>query len=944
MPRFADGVRRRWSNLVRRLGGYGRALADVAASLQGRVSRIAATAMPRLADGVRRRWSNLVCRLRGHGWALAGVAASLQGRVFRVRQRLPTSAVLTVVATVGILAALSVVAAVTPPLGWLPAAAETASLLGALLGAQAAIAALTLAVTIFVLQGVSNRDDADDRMYQEYVRRSWVQSVFWGSLIAVGVTGVVLLAAKFISGADAVLAAMPGVRNLTLAAALALFANLSLAGTLFQQALRLSQPTQWRALRLRVNREDVRAAIHRYVQGRLPERTGRSGNAIAGDNSELGSTRGSANEAIRALLDDAQRAMDQRRLADFTGSLQAVEELVAYAMSEIDGAGIPWGLPGAPPDWPPLRELDRNLYSLRRQIIQQGDEDYMAALRQFDYFLLSSGMRRQCGELFTVALQGYRYNHEIARSISGGASRDVFRDRLWTVVDGLVLEMPADQLQPYLDQMVRHQERLLHEAIQAERPSDYEQLHRGFRRVLRAVWLHRDIGRRARDEPGGLYQQLLRDYRVSLMGLGGRAMFLSESGRLADSRPYLDLVRGEFTDLSQLADDTVEALARDGEWGSSLWFEWEVENAESFGFQSVDPGRYPLAFFVVRLAELSNDSMPLLNLQGRAQRVLGWFERHSKELESYIRVDPERSNTERHASALEALHASVRRDGLAEDQDIILRELSNERVSGFIASVYAGAFSSNGVERLFRRSDAFLYLASDASGAPEERGFLRLQQKAFLADVPESADTYYAPLEGDEWGWGLSEDVVHQLCEILDEARTTPEPLDSPQALLQAIDMAKESLGPSGDLVVVLAGNWSDTLLELSAQGPHGFEAAWRISQEEQVGETARYHGIPILEGPAEGERRVLVVEPGSWGCFVRAQVEGEQDLHVEANLISAERAQVLLSSDPNYFADEPDEAAKLRKLQTCAEVVVGARAGFRVADPSRALRVVDSS
>ena len=882
--------------------------------------------------GAREHWGNLILRLHGYGRALSRGAARLRGLASRVRQTLLSPTVLVIVVALAVLVALVVVPLKTSPLGWLPEAKASPSLLGPLLGAQAATAALTLAVTIFVLQGVSNRGDADDRMYREYVRRSWVQFVFWGSLIAVGITGVVLLGQRFISGAPAVLDATPGLRNLTLVAALGLFANLGLAGTLFQQALRLSQPTHWRALRLDVNRENVRDAIRGYIE--------RGDELETGSTFVSGSDEGSANEATRALLDDARRAMDERRLPDFIGSLDAVRELVAHAMDEIQRAGVPWGLPGASPQWPPLRELDRNLHSFREQVIQRDDRDYVTELRQLDYWLLSSGMRRQCGELFTVALQGYRSNYEIARSISGGASRDVFRDPLWTVVDGIILQMPADQLWPYLVQMVRHQERQLHEAIQADRPSDYEQLHRGFQRVLRAVRLHRDIGRQARAEPGSLYQQLLRNYRVSLTGLGGRAIFLADSGRLADYRPYMDVIRGELTDLSELAGDIVEALARDDEWGSSLWFEWEMESAESFEYQSVEPKQYPLTFFVMRLLDLATDGMPTLNLHGHARQVLGWFEANSERLEAYVSVSPDKTKVERRNLAEAALHAAVRNDELAEDYEIISRELSEERLSGFIASVYAGAFSTNGVERLFRRSDAFLYLASNASGAPEERGFRRLPQKAFLAEAPENAHTYYAPLEGDEWGRGHAEDVIHLLCESLDQAHTISAPLDSPQALLQAIDRAAEILGPSPELLVVLAGSWSSTLVELSMQGPDGYEPGWRVPEAERVGETARYRGIAILEGPEEGERRLLVVEPRSWGCFVRAQVEGDQDLRVEANPISAERAQVLLSENPNYFADESDEASRLRKLQTLVEVGVAARVEFRVADSSRARRV----
>ena len=74
---------------------------------------------------------------------------------------------------------------IVPQQSWLPKASDSRVLLGSFLGAQAAIAALTLAVTLFVMQGISNRQDADDRIYREYVKRSKVKGIFRNSLLAV---------------------------------------------------------------------------------------------------------------------------------------------------------------------------------------------------------------------------------------------------------------------------------------------------------------------------------------------------------------------------------------------------------------------------------------------------------------------------------------------------------------------------------------------------------------------------------------------------------------------------------------------------------------------------------------------------------------------------------------------------------------------------------------
>ena len=101
----------------------------------------------------------------------------------------------------------------------LPEPHDVSAILGTLLTAQAAIAALTLAVTLFMMQGIGAKRDVDDRMYREYVRRSRVRDILWISLLAVGVTGVLLVSDGVMSGERAPTDAEPELRNLVLVAA-----------------------------------------------------------------------------------------------------------------------------------------------------------------------------------------------------------------------------------------------------------------------------------------------------------------------------------------------------------------------------------------------------------------------------------------------------------------------------------------------------------------------------------------------------------------------------------------------------------------------------------------------------------------------------------------------------------------------------------------------------
>ena len=117
---------------------------------------------------------------------------------------------------------------IVPQQSWVPDANDSPVLLGSLLGAQAAIAALTLAVTLFVMQGISNRHDADDRIYREYVKRSKVKGIFRNSLLSVATTGVILLIVKTLSGSGSNATALPALPNLAIVAVRRVLAELDL--------------------------------------------------------------------------------------------------------------------------------------------------------------------------------------------------------------------------------------------------------------------------------------------------------------------------------------------------------------------------------------------------------------------------------------------------------------------------------------------------------------------------------------------------------------------------------------------------------------------------------------------------------------------------------------------------------------------------------------------
>ena len=830
------------------------------------------------------------------------------------------------------LVALALIAAtLLSPITFLPSLEEAGPIIGTLLTAQAAIAALSLAVTLFLLQGVRTRQDIDDRLYREYIRESEVQTVLWSSLLFVVVTASILLLTSFNYSDDKTF--LP---NALIAASIACLSNIVLPYFLFEKAVSLSRPAQWTRLRQQVRKADVRNAIHSFLRrhhGAADNRQAKKRDSIMHLPDPLD---GSANEAIRALLEDALRAMSERRHDEFKTSIDLAWELVQYAMKELAEANFQWSRPGSQATWPPLRELDRNIYSFREAVIREGSREYILELLILDYNLTITGIRTRCGELFTSGLSGYQSNYQIVTRISGHEHRELLRDRFYQNAASFLLTMDGVEAIPYIQVMIGHQERLLADAMQMNQPIDYSRLHKGFANLLQTAVPFRRLGDSAASEASRLNRQ----YRIALMGLAGRSIFLDNPDEAIDINPYLEAARLAYRSFSTLADDLAYVLTHDYYQDFALWRGWEMEDIPPFRFTFISPEKYPLKFFTLRLIELSSDSMSSLDMHGVADRVFAWFMDNADSIEKYVQTESALTLQQRRKLATDALDAAVHRDRVAEDYNIIGRNLSEDRVATFKSEVRAAALSNHVIERIFKNAGSFMYLSGDALELPEYKAIKTIEHKGFLTDSDENSHTAYGQLHGDQWGKIFSDYIFQTFCERLDESPRISASLDSPSELLQAIDRAMDDLQASGEMIVVLAGNWSSIEVGLLTEKPDAYRNFWRMPESDSIGETGRYRGHPILHARDYSRRCVYVVEPARWGHFVRAPAGGDQDLRITIRPISAIRAREMIKANPNHFASEPDEESRIRKLRTYVEIEIGARFAFRVTDIARSCRI----
>ena len=352
--------------------------------------------------------------------------------------------------------------------------------------------------------------------------------------------------------------------------------------------------------------------------------------------------------------------MDERRQADFTAALHSIEELVDWAMDEIERAGLDWDVPGSQPAWPPLAELGRNLYPFREEVVRQGNREHANALASFDLRLLGTGAERRCGELFTVGLRGYALNYAIASRVGNREFRDLFRQRAWLYLRDVFNAESAAEL-PYLQDVARHQRHLLLYAMEGSHIDDFTSLLDDFAGVITNV---RQRAERKAPFDHGLpdwVEQAEQDGRVALMELGGVAMRPAEAGGVDDPQPYLDVLRGEYSSLEQLSGDLVRAIeVHDSD--PFFWMDLLDSPSVAIGWTAGNPTNYALRFFSVRLLELASDTMPALNLEGRAWLVLRWFEGNAGQFERHLRGVGDIDLQRRRELALGALRDAVRRD------------------------------------------------------------------------------------------------------------------------------------------------------------------------------------------------------------------------------------------------------------------------------------------
>ena len=266
-------------------------------------------------------------------------------------------------------------------------------------------------------------------------------------------------------------------------------------------------------------------------------------------------------------------------------------------------------------------------------VIEQGGPEHARVLSGLDRWMLSNGATRGSESLFGVGLRGFRSSYGLAGVSDHREFAQLFRDEGWQAIARTLDSTSTEAAVPRMRQIIRHQERMLSSAMHDHGYSEFEAVLTVFAEVFRDAtqqW--------AQAPPPGLgsadLEELEQLYRIALMGLGGRAM-LPESGG-GNQQYAADAARSEYLSIGRLTADLAQAITLKHDDMFS-WSDWARPRPTTrFLNPPVNPERFPIRFFSVRLIELARDPMPRLDLNGHAQQVLDSVEENEDRFRQYL--------------------------------------------------------------------------------------------------------------------------------------------------------------------------------------------------------------------------------------------------------------------------------------------------------------------
>lgn len=437
---------------------------------------------------------------------------------------------------------------------------------------------------------------------------------------------------------------------------------------------------------------------------------------------------------------------------------------------------------------------------------------------------------------------------------------------------------------------------------------------------------------------------LFHDVRLALAALAGLAILSQKGGYINNARAFVNRVH-EILQNNQNAGESLERLLRvDGSALAQRWSWWDDRNDGSSlpRVRIMRPWQHLVLYFITASLIDGPDARLPRALGGIHRDVVDTLEQHWEIMCDVANIygDVREIERERILSIIEAEKSA---DAHRRQDRIIATPVNAVQSDQYVQEVLQAykqteISSARVVASIFGGAGRVQILRSDDLDAPAESPF-RLRG-AFKGAFMQITETHYV---ADPSATRVVEEVEAKRRQmmiklVVDQAGLVEAiPIDGDK-LYTEISRVLADLQPQFPLFLITGRETGDLRRRLHrARSNIRRPASAALDRMPPDVEEALQTG-EIMASPQIGEPALYVIDIARWGLMRRADI-GDDPLRVEVHAISADRAGELLDTG-RVNAGHLSREEAMRELQLQVVVEVTQRVDFVVEDPSAAVRI----
>lgn len=820
---------------------------------------------------------------------------------------------------------------------WLALPEDPARVVAPLAQVQGAIAAISLAVLVLIVEAVQRREDIVDATYEVFIREALVRPVIASVLISTLGTAVAFILVRTPSFEDE--------RNL------ALFAMISVAITILAilsftlRALAVLRPSQYREFKRKAYLEQIKIGVDAQIEHINEIVANPTASIVPSSDTEM-----KAEQAMLQILGDVAVAIKLTRPDRIEEDIVTIKSAFDYAAEMLAGSDYndmpkdrsqTFGLPLFASTSRYLPSLWQTGYASR----SHENVRYIYRLYLHIAYLARDGIIDDLKEtVVTNAMLSYQAGADWPEGVAQGVRFAwgvvenhvwhpiLFRDaHLLSQTDTVLLRTVVEGFQESAASMVRDGNIAAFEQITAQISDLHDTL--GHNRYGDGEFDYK-INQPIND--------LFHDVRLALAALAGLAILSQKGGYINNARAFVNRVHEILQGQPNAGESLERLLGADRSAFAQSWSWWDDRHDGSSlsRVRTVYPMQHPVLYFITAsLIDGPDARLPQalgsVHLDGE-----GVLERHWAIMcdVAGIRGEMQEIEKERIVSFIEAARNA---DEHRRQDRIIRTPISETQVRQYVQEVlraYKQTESSSALTSVFGGAGQAQVLPADDSDAPAESSLRWLG--AFKGAFMQTIETHYV---ADPSATRVMEAIETGRCQMMinligDRVELTEAIPIAGNKLFTEISHVLADLQPQFPLFLI-TGRGTDDLGRQLHRAQSNIKRSSSIALEQvppDIEEALRAGKMMVRQHM--GEPALYIIDVARWGLLRRADV-GDEPLRVEVRAISAERAGELLDTGHVRAAGLTREEA-IRKLQLRVEVEVAQRVDFVVEDRSAAVRI----